>query len=117
MNPDSVKETYKRMIENHGEWIFLRRYLGSGNNRPKFEAKVRARVFDYTPVELIGTIIQGDVKIILLTEDLETSQFDLPILKNDKVIVKGKEINIESVDKNTKRIQGEIIAYVLQGRG
>ena len=117
MTPDEVRDTYRSMLDERGEWIWIRRYLGSGANRPKFEVKVRARVYDYTAVELSGSIIQGDIKIIGLYEDLVNGQFNLPILKNDKVIVNGKEINIESVDRHTRKISGELIAYELQGRG
>ena len=117
MTPQECRETYRSVLDEVGEDIYIRRYLGTGANRPRFEVKVRARVMEFTAVELSGSIIQGDVKLIVLAEDLISAQFDLPILKNDKAIVRGKEINIESSDGNTRRIQGEIIAYELQGRG
>jgi hypothetical protein len=71
----------------------------------------------YIPSELIGTINQGDRRVIILVDDLETRQFPIPVTKNDKMVVRGKEINIESVDDNTRRINGELIAYDIQARG
>jgi hypothetical protein len=117
MTPQDARDTYRSMMDERGEIVLIRRYLGSGQNRPKFEVSVRARIFDYTPVELIGGIIQGDVKVICLYEDLVNGQYNLPILKNDKVVVGGKELNIESPDRHTRKIAGELIAYELQARG
>ncbi len=117
MTPEECRESYRNILDDIGEWVFIRRYSGTGANRPRFEVKVRARVMGYTAVELSGNIIQGDVKIIVLAEDLIAGQYNLPILKNDKCMVRGKEINIESPNGNTRRISGEIIAYELQARG
>ncbi len=117
MTPDEARETYRSLMDERGEIVLIRRYLGSGTNRPKFEVSVRARIFDYTAIELIGGIIQGDHKVIVLHEDLVLEQYNLPILKNDKVVVKGKELNIESPDRHTRKIAGELIAYELQARG
>ena len=117
MTPQDCKDIYKNDMLEVGEEIIIRRYFGVGMNRNKFEVKVLARVMSYDPQELIGTIIQGDQKLIVLVDDLETYQFPLPLIRNDKVVVRGKEINIESVDGNTRRILGELIAYELQVRG
>jgi hypothetical protein len=108
-------------MEEVGEEIKIRRYFGTGMNRNKFEVKTLGRLVDYASTELIGTILQGDQKLIVLVDDLETFQFPLPIVKNDKVVVKRngveKEINIEGPNGNTRRIAGELIAYELQVRG
>ena len=117
MTPDEVRGVYRRFFDDRGENVLIRRYYGIGNNRSKFEVEVKARVFDYAPQELIGTIIQGDVKALVLVEDLENKQFPVPILKNDKVIIQGKELNIEAVDRNTRKVMGELMAYELQVRG
>jgi hypothetical protein len=52
-----------------------------------------------------------------LVDDLISAGFSLPVTKNDKAIVRGKELNIQSVDDNTRRIEGVIIAYEIQARG
>jgi hypothetical protein len=117
MTPDEGKETYQRMLEEIGEKVLIRRYFGTGNNRSKFEVEVRARIVGYIASELVGTIIQGDQKAILLQEDLLIFQFPLPLMKNDKIVVKGKERNIESADGDSRKIGGELIAWELQIRG
>lgn len=117
MTPDECKELYRRDMEEIGEKVIIRRYFGTGTNRNKFEVEILARVIGYGPQELVGTIQQGDQKLIILVKDLETFQFPLPLIKNDKVIVRGKELNIEAADGNTRRINGKLIAYELQVRG
>jgi hypothetical protein len=117
VTPESARSTYRRMMTLVGETVVIRRYTGTGANRPRFDAEVIARVTDYEPSELVGTIIQGDRKVIVLAEDLTSAQFPTPIKKGDKVVARGKELNIEAPDDNSRRIQGELIAWELQVRG
>jgi hypothetical protein len=117
MTPDECRGAYRRMLNEAGETVSIRRYTGAGANRPMFEADVIARVTGYQPAELVGTIQQGDRKLIVLAEDLLAAQFALPLKKGDKAFVRGKELNIEAPDDNTRRIAGELIAYELQVRG
>lgn len=100
-----------------GETITIRRYTGAGPNRPFFEASVMARVVGYEPHELIGTIQQGDRKLIVLAEDLIDAQFALPVTTNDKAVVRGKELQIMAADDSTRRVGADLIAYELQARG
>jgi hypothetical protein len=117
LTPDQIQADYRRAMDEAGEVVTFRRYTGAGANRPRFDADVRARVMDYTPDELVGTIVQGDRKLIVLAEDLITAQVPLDLRKGDKIVVRGKELNIEAVDDNTRRVQGVLIAYELQVRG
>jgi hypothetical protein len=117
MTPDSVKASYRSMLDEVGESVLIRRYTGTGANRPKFDAEVRARVMEFKPAELVGTIQQGDRKLIVLADDLATAQMPLPLRKGDKAVVSGKELNIEGVDDNTRRIAGVLVAIELQVRG
>ena len=116
MTPEAAKALYRRRI-GVGEIIYIRRYTGGGANPPMYQAPVRARVMGYDANELVGTIVQGDRKVIFLAEDLITQQFALPITANDKVVVRGKEMQIKSPDDSTRRLQGQLIAFVLQVRG
>lgn len=117
MTPAQILATYRRMMGMVGETVLIRRYTGTGANRPRFDAEVTARVTDYEPSELVGTIVQGDRKIIVMAEDLTSAQFPTPIKKGDKVVVRGKELNVEAPDDSSRRIQGELIAWELQVRG
>jgi hypothetical protein len=115
MTPEQCRATYRRMMALVGEPVLIRRYTGTGANRPRFDAEVIARVTEFEPDQLVGTIQQGDRKLIVLSEDL--TGFPTPIKKGDKAVVRGKELNIEAPDDNSRRVQGELIAWELQVRG
>lgn len=117
MTPADLKTSYRAAIDAVGENIVIRRYTGAGQNRPRFDVAVRARVVDYEPNELVGGISQGDRKLIVLAEDMIAAQAPLDIKKGDKAVVRGKELNIEAADDNTRRVQGVLIAYELRVRG
>lgn len=116
MSSDSIRASYRRAMNDVGETVTIRRYTGTGPNRPRFDADVMARVTDYEPHEIVGSIAQGDRKLIVLAEDLIAAQV-ADLRKGDKVVVRGKELNIEAVDDNTRRAAGVLIAYELQVRG
>jgi hypothetical protein len=117
MNVEQLRDTYRRMIDNIGEWIVLRRYTGQGANRPRFDVNVRAAVRGYGPEELVGSIRQGDREIIILSQDLIDKQFALPITENDRAVVRGKELAVMAPDDSTIRIGPSLIAYKFTGRG
>jgi len=117
MTSDQVKASYRRLMNAVGETIAIRRYTGAGHDRPRFDANVMARVVDYEPHELAGSITQGDRKLIVLAEDLIEAQVPLDLRKGDKAVVRGRELNVEAADDNTRRVQGVLIAYELQVRG
>lgn len=105
------------MMNERGETVVHRRYTGAGPNRPKFDVEVMAVVVGYDEKEFVGSIQQGDRKIILLAEDLIEAQIALPITSSDRIVVRGKELTIIAPDDSTRRVQGVLIAYELQVRG
>lgn len=115
MTPEAAKSMYGRMLD--GETILVRRYTGAGPNRPRFDVQMRAQVGGYQPRDFIGTIVQGDRKVIAFADDLIGAGLSLPITTNDKIIVRGKELAIIAVDDSTRRINGVLIAYEMQVRG
>jgi hypothetical protein len=116
MTPEQVKAMYRRFI-GVGEEVIMRRYTGQGATRPRFDVRVMARVTDYSAAELVGSIEQGDRRVILLADDLIEAQFAIPIRSSDKVVVRGREMAILSPDDSTRRCSTVIIAYELQVRG
>lgn len=116
MTPEQVKSTYRRLVDQRGETVVIRRYTGAGVNRPKFEAEVNAVVTEYSPDELTGAIQQGDRRVIMLADDLAW-QFALPITSSDKALVRGRECQIMAPDDSTRRVAGVLIAYELRVRG
>lgn len=116
-DPEHTKELYRRMIALAGETVLVRRFIGTGETRPKFEASVRARVTDYETKELVGNIAEGDRRVVFLAEDLVAAHFPLNLGTGDKIVVRGRECEIRNPDDNTRRTQGVLIAYELQVRG
>jgi hypothetical protein len=117
MTPEDARQTYARMLGEAGETVTIRRYHGTGTPRPTYEQGCAARVLSYQPSEIVGPIVQGDRKIILLAEDMETGDVVLPIVTTDKAVVRGKELAIVAIDDNTRRVGPTLCAYELQVRG
>jgi|SRR5262245_10820979 len=117
MTPDEVRQSYSANMDAVGETIVIRRFTGTGVGRVAVDTDVRARVTGYDYRELVGTIQQGDRKLIVLVEDLVNAGFAVPVTPTDKVVLRGTMISIVTVDDSTRRIQGELIAYEIQARG
>lgn len=116
MTPEAAKSTYRRMLDQVGETVFIRRYAGAGPSRPRVDATVTARVTGYDEKDFVGSIITGDRKVIVLAQDLIDAQFALPVLTSDKVVVRGKEMAIIAADDSSRRIDGVLVALELQVR-
>ncbi|MBI4367272.1 MAG: hypothetical protein HY543_10675 [Deltaproteobacteria bacterium] len=112
-----IKARYRRAIRQHGEPVLFRRYTGAGANRQIFNAEMRAVVTGYQPQELIGGLVQGDRKVILLAEDVNKAQIGLPINLGDKLVVRGRELAIGVVDDSTHRDGTELVAFELKVTG
>jgi hypothetical protein len=114
MNPETVRDSYRRAIDENGEIVTIRRY---GPNRQKFDVAVRARVVGFSPSELVGVVQQGDRRVVILAEDLINAQFAIPIKASDKCEVRGVECAIIAPDDSTRRLGTNLIAYDLVIRG
>lgn len=112
-----LKARYRRAIRQHGELVLIRRYTGSGTSRPVFNTEVMAIITGYQPQELIGGIIFGERKCIVLAEDFNKSEIGLPLTTSDKIVVRGRESAIGGVDDNTHRDGTELIAFEMKISG
>lgn len=125
MTPDAIQASYARQLDAAGETITLRRFSGTGSNRAFADFTARARVTDISarrlsdvdPGDLIGNMKQYGFVIVILASDLVDAGFPVPPRSGDHAIVRGKEVNIESVDENNRTVQGVIIAWELSVRG
>jgi hypothetical protein len=113
MNAAEIKRAYARELK---ETIGVRRYTGAGSIRPRFDIFIRGKATPYGATELIGTITQGDQRVLLLVEDIIANLMTLPITTNDKVVVKGRELSIVNPAER-KASDGTLVAYELQVRG
>lgn len=116
MTPSAVRQSYKRALRQFGK-VTIRRYYGSGTPRPTHEKACSARVLNYQAAEIIGAIVEGDKRVILLAEDLETGAVALPLLTTDKAVIRGKEHAIVAIDAEARRLGDVLCAYELQVRG
>lgn len=116
MTPQQIRADYAATFDRVGEFVVVRRFTGAGQNRPRFDYEARARVMGFDPRDLVGNIIEGDRKVILLAEDLIAAQCPLPLVVGDnlKAVVRGKEVSIKAVDDNTRRVAGVLIAIELR---
>lgn len=118
MTPEAIRSAYDRMLGSVGETVKFRRYQGTGEDRDFIQADVTARVAGYEPREIVGSVQQGDRRVIVLADELDDQFEPEPrVSPNDKVIIRGKEHAIISVDANTRRVGGTMIAYEIQARG
>jgi hypothetical protein len=112
-----IKARYRRALRQHGEPVLLLRQTGSGAFRPPMRWELRGWVQGYQPQELIGTIVQGDRKVILLAEDVNRAQIGLPITTADALIVRGRQLAIGVIDDSTHRNGTELVAFELKVTG
>jgi hypothetical protein len=96
--------------------VTVRRYSGTGQARTKVDYTAAGYAQAYGTKELLGTIVQGDVKVIAIAADLAANGMTLPVMATDKVVVDGRELAIQIV-KSRKSIDGVIVAYEVQARG
>ena len=114
MNPEAVKASYRRMLGEF-ETIKIRRY--GGTPRVASDYSCLGKPTGYAGNELVGGVVQGDVKVYVFVSDLAATAISLPVTTNDKVVIGTKEMAVMAVDSNTIRINGQTIAYILQARG
>jgi hypothetical protein len=91
MNAAEIKRAYARELK---ETIGVRRYAGAGSIRPRFDIFIRGKATPYGATELIGSVTQGDQRVIILVEDIIASLMTLPVTTGDKLLVKGRELAI-----------------------
>lgn len=112
---------YRRAIARTGETVTFQRISGQPGQGAGAAilpapagATVQAIVNSYqveAPVMGVkreGAITLGDRKIIVLVDDLAEAGFPLPLRKNDRAVVQGETLNIETVDPSTRGFGGAI---------
>lgn len=108
-----IKASYRRGFAARGdtvETIKIRRFTGTGPNRPMFEVSCPAVVTGFDAEELVGGIQQADRHVILMHDDLLNVGFALPITNSDFVVRKGRQYAIRVPDDASRAG----VAYELQ---
>jgi len=117
MNAAQATAQLRAFLQEIGEDIVIRRYSGSGPDRPKTEVTVRARVVEYASKDIIGPVQLGDRKLIVLADPLADLLPLKPAVGNDVAVVRNRELQIIRVDDNTRRIGGTLVGLEIQVRG
>jgi hypothetical protein len=114
MTPAAAKAAYARQFLAHGETVVLRRLSGANAG----DYVVTARIMNFEPSDLAGSIQQGKRKAIVLADEVAASGFPAPFLpKQDRLIWNGKTLVIHAVDDATRRVAGVAVAYELELAG
>ena len=128
MTPQQAITTLDRFLEANGETITLRRVVGS-STQTNVDVTVRAAVGGYQPKELVGSILQGDSRVIMSSSEITAASWPVGSagysatypgdqrvpLKNDRVIVSNKTMMV--IAANPISIHGELVRIELQVRG
>lgn len=114
MDARQIKRMYGNMCKMS---LTLRRYAGAPGSRAYTDYAVMGHARLYTGKELIGTIAQGDLAIIVLADAIATAGLQLPILTADKIVLNGRERAILPPIGERKALDGTLIALELQARG
>lgn len=80
-------------LARHGETVTVRRYTSaSGTPRPKTDIDVKASVRAVRADQLVGGIDQTASNVVLSPTGLAAL---LPLKKGDKIVIQGRERNID----------------------
>jgi hypothetical protein len=119
-------EGYRRAIARRGESVTFQRILGQAPIVTILPAPagatVQAIVMNYQVqpdvmrVDPEGGVTLGDRQIIVLVDDLTAAGFPMPLRKNDKAIVQGEVLNIETLDPSKRGIAGAIEVHAKGSR-
>lgn len=111
MTANDMKAMYRRVLL---QTVTVRRY--SGSPRTPTDAACAANERLYNAMELVGTISQGDHRVIVLADDIEAGGIALPLTTFDKVVVDDVELAVK-VPGERKALDGTLVAYEIQARG
>jgi hypothetical protein len=114
MLDSNILSSYRRAIARRGISVTFQRVTGQAPNVVTTTAMVDAIVMNYQVEPGVmniapeGGVSLGDRMIIAIQDDLRLQQFPLPVRKNDKVLVNGEWLNVETIDPNKRELAGAI---------
>lgn len=112
MTPADALSMYQALIDENGQDVAIRRYIGTGPSRTSSDTVTKAYVRSFGSDELIGSIVQGDQVAIALVDGLSGI---LPVTTNDKLVVGTKEFAIKNPKKRV--VGGTLIALEIHASG
>lgn len=112
MTPDQALQQVRQMVNARGQSVAIRRYTGTGSTRTFVDTPTKAFVRNYGSNEIIGSIVYGDQKAVVLVDGLAAI---LPVTTNDKLVIGTKECAIKNPAKRV--LSGVLIALDVQAAG
>lgn len=107
----AVDQSVYNALVKVGRPMILRRRVSS----PPTDVTVRGVNKGYQPQELVGTITQGDTKVIFSNIEIASAAWPAPPKKGDFMVIDGVEKSIMAVEQ--KFFATTIVVYVCQVRG
>jgi hypothetical protein len=113
-----------------GEWVTLRRVVGTAPNTVNIDVQCRARVDGVTPQEIASGISQDELHVIMSPTQINAAQWPggqvtpaapfsvdprIPVKATDKVIARGKSRTLTFIDP--RLCDGELVRLNLRVSG
>lgn len=124
MTPSDALASLRTQMAAHGQAVLIRRYSGTGPTRTKTESEVMARLRGAGSATLVGAVVQGKFTAIVINDPLASVAAGkvalsslLPLTTNDKLVVSGRELSIEAIDDQSRRLGGTLVGLNLQVTG
>ena len=117
MTPGQARKMYRRQLKAHGELMDV---VYAANGASVLKQKILVRLTGYFPQELGGGTQVGERRAVVLAEDLEDAAFDPPLGTGGAYKLQrssGDYLNVDSVDADTRRVAGVLVAYELRVTG
>lgn len=112
MTPATALALTRAQVNENGQDVSIRRYIGKGPTRTFNDTATKAYVRNYGSNEIIGAIVQGDQRAVTLIDNLSAI---LPVLTSDKLVVGAKEFAIKNPMKRV--VGGVLIALEIHAAG
>ena len=113
MDAQALKDQYNYFCQ---QTVTVRRSTGLGSSRTGTDYETRGNARLYSATELVGSVTQGDMRVIVLAEQLEEQGFEFPLKTSDAIVVNDIERAIKAFGER-RALDGTLIAYECQCRG
>lgn len=104
-------------LDRLGQVAQLRRLTGTGNNQVWHEVTLRVFARQYRANEIVpgSGLQQGDRQVIAHVAEIEAAQWPAPPRRDDKLMLEGRLLNVQSVE--TVRVGEAVERYNMVCRG
>jgi hypothetical protein len=105
----------RRALTLRGRNITLRRITGTAPTFAFTDVALLGSTHEYMPHELVGGLIQGDLRVEILDDEIAEAGWPGPPMKGDKVQIDGRSRTVQGCQ--THRDGETIVGHTLWTRG